>query len=65
VVLHGLLPQERDPTFSDALAMVGKELWAQEERTFFGVAIGNRDGKSPTGICGTANRRGLLRGVNG
>lgn len=28
--------QRRDPTFSDALAMVSKELWAQEERTFYG-----------------------------
>jgi hypothetical protein len=27
---------KRDPTFSDALAMVRKELWAQEEQSFYG-----------------------------
>ena len=27
---------KRRPTFSDALALVRKELWAQEERTFYG-----------------------------
>jgi hypothetical protein len=27
---------KRHPTFADALAMVRKELWAQEERTFCG-----------------------------
>jgi hypothetical protein len=28
---RGLLPQVRDPTFSDALALVGRQLWAQEQ----------------------------------
>jgi hypothetical protein len=27
---------KRHPTFADALAMVRKELWAQEEQTFYG-----------------------------
>jgi hypothetical protein len=27
---------KRDPTFADALALVRKELWAQEEQTFYG-----------------------------
>jgi hypothetical protein len=27
---------KRHPTFADALALVRKELWAQEERTFYG-----------------------------
>jgi hypothetical protein len=27
---------KRYPTFSDALALVRKELWAQEEQTFYG-----------------------------
>jgi hypothetical protein len=50
------------PTFSDALALVGKELWAQEE-TYSQVAVAERHGESPAGICGAADRRGLLRGV--
>ena len=32
---------------------------------FLRVARGDRHGKSPTGLHGTANRGGLLRGVNG
>ena len=28
--------RKRHPTFSDALAMVRKELWAQEEQSFYG-----------------------------
>jgi hypothetical protein len=32
---------------------------------FLQVAFSDRDGKSPKGICGTPNRGGLLRGVNG
>jgi hypothetical protein len=28
--------QKRHPTFADALALVRKELWAQEEQTFYG-----------------------------
>jgi hypothetical protein len=31
--------------------------------TFLWVACGDRDDKSPTGICGTTNRRGLLRSL--
>jgi hypothetical protein len=31
--------QKRHPTFADALALVRKELWAQEERTFCGSAV--------------------------
>jgi hypothetical protein len=27
---------KRDPTFTDALALVRKELWAQEQQTFYG-----------------------------
>jgi len=32
---------------------------------FLRVACAERHGKNPTGISGTSNRRGLLRGVNG
>src|SRR5215218_1855422 len=32
---------------------------------FLRVAFSDRDGKSPTGLRGTTNRCGLLRGVNG
>ena len=28
--------EKSHPTFSDALALVRKELWAQEEQTFYG-----------------------------
>jgi len=31
--------QKRHPTFADALALVRKELWAQEERTFCGSPV--------------------------
>jgi hypothetical protein len=44
------------PTFSDALALVRKELWAQEQ-TFTGRL------HSPTGLHGTADRCGLLRSL--
>jgi hypothetical protein len=30
---------KRDPTFADALALVRKELWAQEEQTFYGSPL--------------------------
>jgi hypothetical protein len=30
-----------------------------------GISYTRRHGKSPTGLCGTPNRRGLLCGVNG
>ena len=50
------------PTFADALALVRKELWAQEE-TFRGSPAETETIKSPTGICGTTNRRGLLRSL--
>ena len=46
------------PTFADALALVRKELWAQQP--FLRVACGDRDDKSPKGFCGTTNRCGLL-----
>ena len=55
---------KRHPTFADALALVRKELWA-EEQTFFRVARGDRHDKSPAGLHGTTNRRGFLRGMNG
>ena len=51
------------PTFSDALALVRKDLWAKGD--FLRVACAERHGKSPTGISPTPNRRGLLRSVNG
>jgi hypothetical protein len=54
------------PTFSDALAVVRKELWTQEQATFCGSPQETdtvRHGKSPTRVCGTANRRCLLCGV--
>jgi hypothetical protein len=36
VVRRGAWYDKRYPTFSDALALVRKELWAQEETTFRG-----------------------------
>jgi hypothetical protein len=35
------------PTFSDALALVRRELWAQEEATFYGSARENDTVKVP------------------
>jgi uncharacterized protein (DUF3084 family) len=51
------------PTFSDALALVRRELLAQEE--ILRVGAGERHGKSPAGVRRAANRRGLLCGMNG
>ena len=59
-----LVPQETSD-FADVLALVRKELWAQEQQTFLWVAFSDRHGQSPTGLCGTYDQRGLLRGVNG
>ena len=47
------------PTFADALALVRKQLWAQEE-IFLRIALGERHRKSSTSICGTTNRCALL-----
>ena len=47
------------PTFADALALVRKELWARGA-DFSRVALGGRHDKSPTGLCVTTNRCGLL-----
>jgi hypothetical protein len=38
---------KRHPTFADALAMVRKELWAQEERTFCGSPVQTDTTKVP------------------
>jgi hypothetical protein len=38
---------KRDPTFSDALAMVRKELWAQEEQRFYGSSLSTDTIKVP------------------
>jgi hypothetical protein len=54
---------KRPPTFADALALVRKELWAQEERTFCGSPSATDTIKVPTGLHGTANRGGLLCGM--
>jgi hypothetical protein len=35
------------PTFSDALALVGKDLWVQEERTFCGSPSATETVKVP------------------
>jgi hypothetical protein len=56
--------EKQRPTFSDALALVRKELWARET-TFCGLSAESDTVKVPAGVGGTANRRGLLRGVNG
>lgn len=53
------------PTFSDALALVRKELFVGAGSDFLRVARGNRYAKSPGGIGATTNRCGLLHGVNG
>ena len=52
---------KRDPTFSDALAVVRRELWASTG--FFAVLCADRHGKSPTGAHGTPDRCGLLCGL--
>ena len=49
------------PTFSDALALVHRELWAQGD--FLRVAPGSRHGKSPAGVGGTPCRDALQRNV--
>jgi hypothetical protein len=36
VVRRAACYEKTHPTFSDALALVRKQLWAQEERTFYG-----------------------------
>jgi hypothetical protein len=51
------------PTFSDALALVCRQLWAQS--TFLQVAFSDRHSKSPAGVPRAANRRSLLCGLNG
>jgi hypothetical protein len=53
------------PTFSDALALVRKELFVGAGSDFLRVARANRYAKSPGGIGATTNRCGLLHGVNG
>jgi hypothetical protein len=35
------------PTFADALALVRKELWAQEEQTFYGSPVRSDTTKVP------------------
>jgi len=47
------------PTFADALALVRKELWAQE-KTFRGSEADTDTAKSPAGIHGTLDCCGLL-----
>ncbi len=56
--------RKRHPTFADALAMVRKELWAQDAE-FLRLAASDRHDKRPQGICGTTNRGRLLCGMNG
>ena len=53
------------PTFSDALALVRKELFVGAGSDFLRVARANRYAKSSGGIGATTNRCGLLHGVNG
>jgi hypothetical protein len=53
------------PTFSEALALVRKELFVGAGSDFLRVARANRYAKSPGGIGATTNRCGLLHGVNG
>ena len=51
------------PTFTEALELVRKQLWAQERVTSYGSSAGGRDGKSPEGLRGAANRGRLLCSV--
>jgi hypothetical protein len=51
-------------TFSDALALVRKELWGSGA-DFLRITAGGRHTKSPTAVRRTVNRRDLLRSVNG
>jgi hypothetical protein len=44
------------PTFSDALALVRRDLWAQEGQTFWGVASGDGHSKSSPGVRGKPDR---------
>jgi hypothetical protein len=59
----GLVPQGS----SDLLrgACVGAQIVVGTGADFLRVALGDRHDKSPPGLCGTTNRRGLLRSVNG
>jgi len=50
-------------TFSDALALIRHMSCGR--KGFLCVVPGDGHGKSPTGVCGTANPRGLLCSVNG
>ena len=52
---------KRYPTFSDALALVRKELWRHS--TFRGSPQEDEMVKAPQRVHGKANRRGLLRGL--
>ena len=54
----------RAPTFSDALALVRKKLWAQEA-TFCGSVAEDDTVKVPREVHRTANRHGLLCSLNG
>ena len=57
--------KKQRPTFSEALALVRKELFVGAGSDFLRAARANRYAKSPGGIGATTNRCGLLRGVNG
>ena len=57
--------KKQRPTFSEALALVRKELFVGAGSDFLRVARANRYAKSPGGIGATTNRCGLLHGVNG
>ena len=50
---------KKHPTFTDALALARRELWAREEATFCGSAQENDMVKVPRELI-EANRRGLL-----
>jgi hypothetical protein len=54
----GLVPQERSDLCR--CARLGRQTVVGSGRDLLRVACGNRDGKSPTSICGTPNRCGLL-----
>jgi hypothetical protein len=51
---------KRHPTFSDALALVRRELWTRTRGGFLRVGAANGDGKSPARVHGKADRCGLL-----
>ena len=62
VVRQAAWYHKRDPDLRRRFG-AGAQRVVGSRSDFLRVAFGDRHGKSPTGICGTPNRGGLLRGV--